>query len=750
MMKDRHPRRTFLQIATAATAALALPGPARGAVAEAGAATSFRDVRLPLERRVDALIAELTLDEKVSQLTDSSAAIDRLGIPAYHWWNEALHGIARAGFATVFPQAIGMAATWNERLVAEIGDTVGTEGRAKYNDAIAAGKHDQYYGLTFWSPNINLFRDPRWGRGQETYGEDPVLTATLGGAYVRGLQGDDPHYLKVAACAKHFAVHSGPEATRHHFNVDVDPRDLREFYLYAFRELVREDHVAGVMSAYNAVDGKPVSINAPLLHEILRTEWGFTGYVTSDCGAIDDLIDFYRVARDNPHASALAVSAGVDTSCLDTFGGLGDAVRSGLVPESVLDSALRHLFTVRFRLGMFDPVALVPYSRLTIADNDTPPHAALARRAACESIVLLQNDGTLPLRKDLATLAVIGPNANAVAALVGNYNGTPSHPITALAGIRAAVGPATTVLTATGCDYVRRANPDDWDAALAAAARADAVIFVGGITGQLEGEAGDAARDTGFAGGDRTRIELPQIQSELLRALRATGKPVVYVQMSGSAIATPADTKHLAAIVQAWYPGESGGAAIADVLFGDYNPAGRLPVTFYAETAQLPAFDDYRLTDRTYRYFRDRPLYAFGYGLSYTSFAYHDFDLRSTPSGIAASVTIENVGKRAGDEVVQLYLTRPEADDRRPIRQLVAFARVHLAPGERRALTLAAAAKTYAVWDVPSAAYVVVPGSYDVQIGASSDDIRFRGTLTLPAATVAETDAPRRRTGRAT
>jgi beta-glucosidase len=732
-MSDPISRAAFVRTGAAAAAALAVPFAAR---ASAGADFAFRDVTLPLERRVDALIAELTLAEKVSQLTDASAAIERLGIPAYHWWNEALHGIARAGVATVFPQAIGMAATWNGALIHEIGETVGTEGRAKYNDAIAAGKHDQYYGLTFWSPNINLFRDPRWGRGQETYGEDPVLTATLGGAYVRGLQGDDPRYLQVAACAKHYAVHSGPEATRHHFNVNVDPRDLREFYLYAFRELVCVDGVAGVMSAYNSVDGKPVSINAPLLHDILRNEWGFTGYVTSDCGAIDDLIDFYRVARDNPHASALAVAAGVDTSCLDTFGGLGDAVRAGLVAESVLDAALRHLFTVRFRLGMFDPAASVPYSRLTIADNDTPAHAALAKRAACESIVLLKNDGMLPLRKQGLTIAVIGPNANAVPVLVGNYNGTPSHPITLLDGLRAAAGPGTTILTAAGCGYVDRATPGDWDAALAAAARADVVVFTGGITAQLEGEAGDAAKAVGFSGGDRTRIELPDVQTALLRALHATGKPVVFVQFSGSAMATPWEAEHLAAIVQAWYPGESGGAALADVLFGDYNPAGRLPVTFYASTAQLPPFDDYRLTNRTYRQLRERPLYAFGHGLSYTTFAYQAFELRATATGIAARVAIANVGERAGDEVVQLYLTRPAGDDRRPIRQLVAFARVHLAPGERRTLTLDAPAKTYAVWDVARSAYAVAGGDYDVQAGAASDDIRLRGTLTLPASTV--------------
>jgi beta-glucosidase len=704
------------------TAEPALPGAA------------FRDPALPVAERVNDLVARLSLDEKVSQLTDASAAIDRLGIPAYHWWNEALHGVARAGIATVFPQAIGMAATWNETLIEQIGTVVGTEGRAKYNDAIARGKHDQYYGLTFWSPNINIFRDPRWGRGQETYGEDPVLTATLAGAYVRGLQGNDPTYLRVAACAKHFAVHSGPEADRHHFNVDVDPRDLHEFYLYAFGALVRDDGVAGVMSAYNSLDGKPCSINPALLHDILRDDWGFTGYVTSDCGAIDDLIDFYKVAADNAHAAALAIAAGVDISCLDTFGSLGASVRSGLVAETVLDAALRRLFALRMRLGMFDDPARVPYSELTLADNDSPAHAQLALQSARESIVLLTNDGTLPLRADIGCLAVIGPNADSVPALVGNYNGTPSHPVTVLAGIRAALAPRVRIVSAAGCGYVTRATPDDWDAALAAAAQADVVVFAGGISAQLEGEAGDAATAAGFSGGDRTRIELPDIQSELLRALHATGKPVVYVQLSGSAIATPWETEHLAAIVQAWYPGEAGGTAIADVLTGAYNPAGRLPVTFYAATAQLPPFADYALTGRTYRYLRERPLYAFGHGLSYTSFAYRDFHVTATAAGFDATVEIENTGRVAGDEVVQLYIRRPASAAQTPLRALGAFARVHLVPGQRHVVSLHAPVSTYAVWDIDRAAFRAAGGSYDVQIGASSADIRVRATVVAHSA----------------
>jgi beta-glucosidase len=729
-MSDRDERRfgraRFLQGTLAASVAAALPAGVRG-----DPLPPFRDPALPVAERARDLVARLTLDEKVSQLTDSCSAIERLGIPPYHWWNEALHGVARAGVATVFPQAIGMAATWNEALIERIGTVVGTEGRAKYNDAVATGKHEQYFGLTFWSPNINIFRDPRWGRGQETYGEDPVLTGALGGAYVRGLQGSDARYLRVAACAKHFAVHSGPEADRHHFNVDVDPRDLHEFYLYAFRKLVREDRVAGVMSAYNSLDGKPCSINPALLHDILRDDWGFTGYVTSDCGAIDDLIDFYKVAKDNPHAAALAIAAGVDTSCLDTFGSLGASVRSGLVSEAVLDAALGRLVAIRLRLGMFDPPARVPYSALTLADNDTPAHAALALDAARQSIVLLQNDGTLPLRPGLRCVAVIGPNADSVPVLVGNYNGTPSHSVTVLAGIRAALEPGVRVIRAAGCGYVARATPDDWDAALAAAAQADVVVFAGGISAQLEGEAGDAAKAPGFSGGDRTRIELPDVQGALLRALYAIGKPIVYVQMSGSAMAIPWEAEHLAAIVQAWYPGENGGTAVAEVLTGAYNPAGRLPVTFYAATRDLPRFADYGLAGRTYRYLRKAPLYPFGHGLSYTTFAYRNLVASATSDGIAVTFELENTGHVGGDEVVQVYLTRPAGNDRRPIRQLGAFARVQLAPGAARSVALVAPSATYAIWDVASSTFRIDPGVYEVAIGASSADLRLHATVRI-------------------
>ncbi|MBV8644814.1 MAG: glycoside hydrolase family 3 C-terminal domain-containing protein [Candidatus Eremiobacteraeota bacterium] len=664
-------------------------------------------------------------------MTDASAAIPRLGIPEYHWWNEGLHGVARAGFASVFPQAIGMAATWNEPLIERIGDAVGIEGRAKYNDASAHGNRNTYYGLTFWSPNINIFRDPRWGRGQETYGEDPVLTATLAGAYVRGLQGSDPHYLKVAACAKHFAVHSGPEPTRHERNVNIDERTLHEFYLYAFRALVQQDHVAGVMSAYNAVNGKPCSINPTLLHDILRREWGFDGYVVCDCGAIDDLIDFYHLANDNAHASALAVQAGVDISCLDTFGGLGDAVKQNLVAEPVLDAALKRQMRIRFRLGMFDPPGHNPYDALTIAENDTPPHAALALRAARESIVLLKNDGLLPLHKNLRHMLVVGPNAQSVPVLVGNYNGTPSHPVTILDGIRAKLGSNTQITALAGCDYVARANPDDWDLALAAARSADVVIYAGGITGELEGEAGDTMKAAGFAGGDRTAIELPAIQTDFLRALHATGTPLVYVQMSGSALAAPWEAAHLRAIIQAWYPGEQGGTAVADVLFGDYNPAGRLPVTFYASTNDLPPFEDYTLTNRTYRYFTGRPLYPFGHGLSYATFAYHDLAVSREGGVIRAWFTLENTGHRDGEEVVQLYVSRPSIDAVTPRLQLCTYRRVVLRKGERLTTEMRATTDTFAVWDSAQHRFRAATGEHTVHIGSSSADIKLRTLLTL-------------------
>jgi beta-glucosidase len=724
-------RSAFLASAGAAALAGGLPSRARAA------AHPFRDPSLPVSRRIDDLLSRLTLEEKVAQMNNKAPAIARLAIPAYDWWSEALHGIAREGYATVFPQAIGMAATWNERLIEQMGDTVSTEARAKFNATGIGADHQTYNGLTVWSPNINIFRDPRWGRGQETFGEDPFLTARMGVAYVRGLQGDDARYLKTAATAKHFAVHSGPERLRHVFDVDIDERTLHEFYLYAFRALVEEGRVAAVMSAYNALNGTPCSANAELLQRILRERWGFQGYVTSDCGAVWDMVEERHIEPDFAHAAAKALAAGVDLCCGDDYLSLIKAVDEKLVTEQQIDSRLRYLLATRFRLGMFDPPSMVKYAAISPWDNDTQPHAQLALRVARESIVLLKNAGALPLRKNLARVAVIGPNADAVEPLVGDYEGTPSRPVTAFAGIRSKLPPRVQVQCLRGCEYV---VPGDDAAqqraqALTLARDADAVIFVGGISPQLEGEEKTGEKVDGFDAGDRTKIELPAIQTDLLRALHATGKPVILVLMSGSAIACPWEAANLPAIVQAWYPGEGGGTAVADVLFGDYNPAGRLPVTFYASTQDLPPFEDYALRDRTYRYFTGKPLYAFGHGLSYSRFEYSNMRLQirnvNGNPHIMVRLDVRNAGQLAGDEVVQVYVRDLDARRDPALQKLCGFTRVHLRSGERREIMLDIPAARFASWTGEQQGFAVLPGEYELRAGAASDDIRLRARLRL-------------------
>ena len=724
-------RRKFLASAGAAALACGVPQRARAF------AYPFRDPTLPLDRRVDDLLSRLTLEEKVAQMNNAAPAIARLGIPAYDWWSEALHGIARAGYATVFPQAIGMAATWNEQVIRQMGDVVSTEARAKFNATGAGADHQTYNGLTVWSPNINIFRDPRWGRGQETFGEDPFLTARIGVAYVRGLQGDDPHYLKTAATAKHFAVHSGPERSRHVFGVELDERTLHEFYLYAFRALVEEGHVAAVMSAYNALNGTPCSANVELLQHILRDRWRFEGYVTSDCGAVWDMVEERHIEPDFAHAAAKALAAGVDLCCGDDYLSLTKAVAANLVTEQQIDSRLRYLLATRFRLGMFDPPSRVKYAAISPWDNDTQAHADLALRIARESIVLLKNGGALPLRKTLRRVLVVGPNADAVAPLVGDYEGTPSRPVTVYAGIRSKLSAQTLVQYVRGCEYV---VPGD-DAvqqrkqALTLAREADAVIFVGGISPGLEGEEKTGEKIDGFDAGDRTKIELPAIQTDLLRALHATGKPVILVLMSGSAIACPWEAANLPAVVQAWYPGECGGTAVADVLFGDYNPSGRLPVTFYASTQDLPPFESYALRDRTYRYFSGRPLYAFGHGLSYTRFEYSQLRLRLRRTAAGPHVTVRmnvrNAGRRTGEEVVQLYVRDLNAHRDVPNSQLCGFARVHLRAGELREVTIEIPGERFASWQSAQQGFAVLPGEYEFRAGGASDDIRLRARLLL-------------------
>ena len=795
----------------------------------------FQDPSLPIDQRVSDLVGRMTAEEKISQMSLTAAAIPRLGIPEYTWWNEGLHGIARSGNATVFPQAIGLAATWDTGLLHSVGDTIATEARAKYSDAIAHGNHSIYFGLTIWSPNINIFRDPRWGRGQETYGEDPYLTSRMGLAFVTGLQGNDPKYLKVIATPKHFAVHSGPEQSRHGFDVNPSPQDLAATYLPAFHTAIQEGHAASTMCAYNAIDGAPACANDMLLKKTLRGEWSFSGFVTSDCGAVTDIWKGHKFAPDEEHAAALALRAGTDTSCGSEFDALNQALKDKLVSETEIDNAVKRLFTARFRLGMFDPPQDVPYAHIPMSEVDSRAHRELARKVARESIVLLKNgNGILPLDTSGKTIAVIGPNATMLETLEGNYNGQPTHPVLPLDGIEKRFHK---VLYAQGSSYVAgfplvvprtvlRTGNDaglkgeyfnnaewkgqpvltrvdkqvdfDWDAAAPAAGisssafsvrwsggiavpgpgdyvfeispencfpcdgvetfrvllddkevlkagrdhgkptgqasftmhfndsaphairleyahtapvfgagvhfkwqpearvlreqavriakQADVVVAFVGLSPSLEGEEMPVHLE-GFSGGDRTKISLPLLQQELLEAAAATGKPLVVVLMNGSALAVPWAKEHAAAIVEAWYPGEEGGAAIAETLAGDNNPSGRLPVTFYDSIDQLPPFENYSMAGRTYRYFSGKPLYGFGYGLSYTTFTYSHLKLSQSKLKPRESLTVEadvtNNGKRAGDEVVELYLRGPQGGGA-PLRSLRGFQRLTLQPGETR------------------------------------------------------------------
>ncbi len=807
----------------------------------------YLDPSRPLEERVTDLVSRMTLEEKASQMQDVAPAIPRLGIPAYNWWNEGLHGVARAGHATVFPQAIGLAATWDTPLMHSVADVISTEARAKYNDAIAHDRHDRYYGLTFWSPNINIFRDPRWGRGQETYGEDPYLTGRMAVAFITGLQGNDPKHFKTIATSKHFAVHSGPETLRHRFDVPYSAHDFADTYSPAFRATVVDAKVDSIMCAYNALGGQPACANDRLF-DFLRSKWGFRGYVVSDCWAVTDIYAGHGYVMTMDQASALAVKAGTDLSCGPEYGTLPAAVRNRQLSMEDMDRAVKRLFEARFRLGMFDPPASVPWSKLTLADNDTPQHRELALKTALESIVLLKNDrGILPL-KNVKTIAVVGPTANHKEVLLGNYNGEPSKFTTPLDGIRnqfknakvlfaegsllsettalpvpASVlrgglkgeyfsnrdlhGPAAAertdstidfrwnnespaagvpsknysirwtgelVAPATG-DYRLGVNADngvrlylddksivddwnyggertlatpvhleagraykirmeyfhpDWENvaqlvwepptllsdAVSAAKQADVTIAVVGLTAFMEGEE-SAFSSPGFFGGDRVDLDLPETQQNMLEALAATGKPLIVVMTSGSALAVNWAQAHANAVIQAWYPGEEGGTAIAQVLGGDYNPAGRLPVTFYKSVAQLPPFQSYSMNGRTYRYFQGVPLYPFGYGLSYSKFAYSDLKL-SSPSldgEVSVSVDVKNTGTLAGDEVVQLYASHPGVVGA-PIRALIGFQRVHLAPNASQTVTFKPTDRDWSTVD-PAGVRKLVPGTVELWVG---------------------------------
>ncbi len=681
-----------------------------------------KDYEQPIEVRVKGLVAAMTLEEKVSQMLYEAPAVERLGIPAYNWWNECLHGVGRAGIATVFPQAIGMAATWNTGLIHHVATIISDEARSKHHDAIRQDNRDIYYGLTFWTPNINIFRDPRWGRGQETYGEDPYLTGRMAVSFITGLQGDHPRYLKTAACVKHYAVHSGPDDIRHHFDAEVSDKDLWETYLPAFETGVREAKVEAVMGAYNRTNGEPCCASPTLLEEILRQRWGFDGHVVSDCWAIIDIYKHHQVVETREEAAALAVKFGCDLNCGCAFDALAEAVEQGFIAEAEIDRSVQRLFTTRFRLGMFDPPEMVPYTQIPIEVNDAPEHRALALQTARESMVLLKNDGDfLPLSKDLGTIAVIGPNANDAEVLFGNYNGTPSKSTTPLDGIRTLVSPQTKVLYERGC-LVAGDDASGYSQAVAAAEKADVVLFFGGLSQWLESEEGseDGVPEGEQGQADRTYIDLPPVQEELLRAVHATGTPVVLVLLNGSAVSVNWADQHLPAILEAWYPGEEGGTAVAEVLLGDYNPGGRLPVTFYKSLDDLPPFEDYRMENRTYRYFRGEPLFPFGHGLSYTTFAYSNlrFSAESIKAGdsLTVSVDVQNTGQRAGDEVVQLYISDVEASVRVPIRQLQGFTRINLQPGEVRTLDFDLQPEQFALVD-NQGERIVEPGQFQISVG---------------------------------
>ena len=868
----------------------------------------------PAERAHD-LVGRMTLDEKVSQLEDWATAIPRLGIPDYQTWNEALHGVARAGYATVFPQAIGMAATWDTGIVHVMGNTVSTEGRAKYNQAQREGNHRIFYGLTFWSPNINIFRDPRWGRGQETYGEDPFLTGKMGVAFVTGVQGDDLNHLRAVATSKHFAVHSGPETLRHGFNVNPSPRDLEETYLPAFRATVVEGHVQSVMCAYSSIDDWPACTNKMLLKEHLRDAWGFKGFVVSDCGAIVDVNQGHKKIADITHSAALALQAGTDLSCsiwTPGFNTLGDAVRQGLVSEDLVTQATERLYTARFQLGLFDPQGSNWGDRVLFSEEASPLHRQSALKAAEESIVLLKNHGVLPLKSAPGHIAVIGPTADLLPSILGNYVGTPVDPVTPLDGLRkqfksspilyaqgsllaAGIGvpvPRTAFGLSQGLKTEFFATPDwtgrpvailtqpnvqaDWenalptpqlathdysvrwsgklavpapghyvftlepggsfpyspvenyrfvldgtvlaegslrqgndiavmgnfqvisgaspaappvehfpkipsiavnfsdakphdfrleyshagdqagggitlmweapaqaqlDEAVARARESDVVIAFAGLSPQLEGEEMRIKID-GFDGGDRTSLDLPAPQQKLLEAVAATGKPLVVVVQSGSAVALNWASQHADAVLEAWYPGVEGGTAIARTLAGLNNPAGRLPITFYASLEGLPAFTDYGLKGRTYRYFAGKPLWGFGYGLSYSSFKYGPVKLSAETlkagNPITVTVSVTNTGTVSGDEVVEAYLKTPQPDG--PIHSLVGFQRVHIAAGTSREVNLTIDPRSLSsvndkgIRSILSGKYTLSVGGAQPQETEAKSEASFTvtGTLELP------------------
>ena len=740
----------------------------------------FRDSNLPQEQRIEDLLGRLSLEEKIAMMQNGSKGVERLGIPDYDWWNEALHGVARAGIATVFPQAIGMAATFDPEEHLRTFTIISDEARAKYNEAVRQGDRSRYHGLSFWTPNINIFRDPRWGRGQETYGEDPFLTAEMGKAAVNGLQGNDEKYFKSHACAKHYAVHSGPESLRHQFDARVSLRDLWETYLPAFQALVTEANVQEVMGAYNRFDGKPCCSSDELLVDILRDKWNYQGMVVSDCGAIGDF--FHKGAHethsDAAEASADAVKTGTDVECGSSYKSLSEAIEKGIITEEDIDVAMRRVIKGWIELGMLDEKDNTPWADLPYSIVASKEHAEQALKVARKSMVLLKNDNVLPvIPGSVKKIAVLGPSAADSTMMLGNYNGDPTHVVTILQGIKAAY-PDAEINYERGCDLVEgfvaapkapragmnmAANaqvntewmgfpvqgqgqqaparrpafqpvpqpiisdnytPDALEALASRAAESDIIIFVGGISPAVEGEELRITLD-GFAGGDRERIELPVIQSRVLKALHATGKPVIFVLCTGSAIALEQNEGDYDALINAWYSGQEGGTAVADVISGKYNPSGKLPLTFYKSTSQLPDFLDYSMKNRTYRYLDDEPLYPFGFGLSYTTFAFSGQKLSSQQiklgDSVNVSVNVSNTGTMDGEESVQVYVKRLNDPDA-PIKALKGLKKISLKAGETKDVEIELPASSFEYFDLAADGLVEKAGEYEILIGSSSAD----------------------------
>ncbi|MBN2347865.1 MAG: glycoside hydrolase family 3 C-terminal domain-containing protein [Bacteroidales bacterium] len=847
----------------------------------------FYNTNLSIEERVNDLVERLTLEEKVSQMMNASPAIERLGIPEYNWWNECLHGVARAGLATVFPQAIGLGATWDEDLMFRVSTAISDEARAKHHDFEKKGKRFIYQGLTFWSPNINIFRDPRWGRGQETYGEDPFLTGKLGVQFIKGLQGDDPEYFKTIATVKHYAVHSGPEPERHRFDAQTDERDLKETYLPQFEMGIKEGKAYSVMCAYNRYNGEACCGSNHLLNGILRDEWNFDGYVVSDCGAITDIYKDHKVVATPEEAASLAVKSGTDLECATVYGSLVDAVKNNLIDEQEIDIAVKRLFTARFKLGMFDPPEMVKYTNIPYSVVDSKEHRELALESARKSIVLLKNENNiLPLNKEkVGTVAVIGPNSDQWLMLLGNYNGVPADPVTPLRGIKEKLGDHSKVLYAQGSElaegmpmfemvssevlfngnenglkaeyynnkersgnvlytetvdkldanWYNKAPREDMDddnfgvrwtgdivpeltgkyrlgiitsckvdfylndslilntayhfrdeygdprlkksepifleagkkyalkieagesyadaqvqlvwakprtnpneelrhQAVETAKKADLIVLCMGLSASLEGEQLDIEIE-GFRGGDRTRLDLPYVQQQLIKEIYALGKPVVLVLLNGSALAINWENEKIPAVLEAWYTGQAAGQAIADVLFGDYNPGGRLPVTFYKSAEDLPSFEEYRMVGQTYRYFKGEPLYPFGYGLSYTTFRYNNLNINKEyhiGDLVEVAVDVTNTGKMAGDEVVQLYVSNLDAKVPVPIRTLKGFKRVNILPGETKTVHFLIPSDAFSIID-NNFERVTLPGRFDIFVGGTQPqktaDVPEKGIL---------------------